>query len=227
MSQQNQTDSAFYQSAVSNTIHLFHQLSSDQSGLYNGSEYPGYDFQFKKGSPFFLTDRFTRADILYDGILYKDVSILYDDLKDILVLEDSLYPIQLHSRRVAEFNISGHHFMRPEKNDLNNSISDQQFYELLFDGKISIFKKQVKTIVQDISANEGVEKSIVESDNYYIKRHGVFNLIRDQNDLIRVLNDREKEIRDFLKKNKLKFRKNKENTLLQVAGYYEQITGDI
>jgi len=227
ISQQSQTDSAFYQSVTSSTINTFHQLTADQSGLYNGPEYPGYDFRFKKGSPFFYTDHFTPVDIIYDGILYRDVPMLYDNLKDILVLEDSLYPVQLHSRRIDEFTIAAHHFVRPQKSDINNSIFDNQFYELLSNGKISVLKKQVKIITQDISVSEGIERSIAESENYYLKKNNVFYLIRDQNDLIAVFHDKEKEIRDFLKKNRLKFKKDRENTLLQTATYYEQITKNI
>jgi len=227
ISQQSQSDSIFYQSVTSSTINIFYLLTSTQSGLYNGPEYPGYDFHFKKGSPFFYIDHFTPVDIVYDGILYKDVPMLYDNLKDILVLEDSLYPLQLHSRRIDEFTIGGHHFVRPQKSDINNSVFDNQFYELLSAGEISVLKKQVKTIVQDVSANEGIERSIAESENYYIQKNNVFYLIRDQNDLIAIFHDREKEIRDFLKKNRLKFRKDRENTLLRTAAYYEQITRNI
>jgi hypothetical protein len=59
--QQSNPDNVFYKNAVNNAVKRYHQSSGDQSGIYNGSQYGGYNFLLKKAT-LFQTDKFTWAD---------------------------------------------------------------------------------------------------------------------------------------------------------------------
>jgi hypothetical protein len=94
---------------------------------------------------------------------------------------------------------------------------------VLYNGTISVLKKTIKKIDDDISNGRSVEKIIKASDHYYIQKDNVIYTIENKNDVMEILPGMEREINLFIKKNKLDFRKNKENALIQLAAYYGQI----
>ena len=226
--QLNKTDSAFYQSAILNAINIYHASAGDQTALYNGSLYYGYPFRFKQGTPYFVADTvWIKGSVTYDGILYKDVTIEYDNLQDFVIVQDSLYWVQLNGKKVSEFTLLNRHFVRLEKNNVNKDIVTTGFYEVLYNGNVSIFRKDIKQIHEEASIVEGVERAVIVSSHYYIKKGDMIYPVSKESEITDILPDKKKEIRQFLKKNKLKFRKDKDNTLLQVAAFYEQLTKQI
>jgi len=79
----------------------------------------------------------------------------------------------------------------------------------------------------EASIVEGVERTVLVSSHYYIKKDGIMYPVWKESDITDILQDKKKEIKQFIKKNKLKFRKDKDNVLVQIAAYYEQITKQI
>ncbi|MBS1598062.1 MAG: hypothetical protein JST75_07535 [Bacteroidetes bacterium] len=226
--QMNKSDSAFYQSAVSHAINIYQESTGDQNPIYNGSLYYGYPFRFKQGNALFLPDTIlVKGTVVYDNILYKDIPLEYDNLQDLVITKDSLYWIQLNGKKITAFSISGHSFVRLEKNASNKDLVTTGFYEILHEGALTVFKKEIKMIHEEPSIVEGLERSVFTSPYYYIKKEGVIYPVKDQDDIGNILQNKKKEIRQFLRKNKLKFRKDKDNTLLEAVIYYEQTTKQI
>ncbi len=217
-------DSNFYQSALSRAINLYYESAADQSGLYNGALYPGYPFPFKEGDPFFNSNQFDTGSVVYDGLLYNRVQLRYDNLKDVVIINDNGYWIQLNDKKVNEFTIPGHHFISLGKKEVNIEGIDRWFYELLYPGDhILVLKKIMKTIEEDLSNGHDIERIIHTSNYYYIKKDSVLYPIEKKKDLNVVFPDKKKEIQQLFKKNKIKFRRDKENALLKVAAYFEPI----
>jgi hypothetical protein len=218
-----ESDSNFYQTVISHAISIYHHTSGDQSGLYNGILYPGYPFVFKSGTPFFDSSRSDTGSVFYDGILYENLPLTYEDLKDVVIVKDNGYYIELNSKKLNEFTIPGHHFIRLEEKDGNNSGLITGFYELLFKDSIYVLKKTVKKIEDDLSSDNVVEKLITQTDYYYIRKDSSLYLVRNKKDVTAILPDKKKEILQFIKKNKLNFSDDKGSTLVQIATYYEQL----
>src|SRR5450755_591631 len=85
-------DSLIYQASAQKTIAVYYNQLDDQSPLYNGSQYIAYEFLFKTGSPYFFTDKFSTGSLVYSGMLFDDVSLLYDDLQQFLIMNKINYP---------------------------------------------------------------------------------------------------------------------------------------
>jgi hypothetical protein len=221
--QLNSADSISYQSAFANTRAIYDKQVGDQSPLYNGSQYASYGFVFKSGSPYFISEQFNDGSVVYDGILFSNLPLLYEDLSEFLVTKKDGYLLQLINARISSFVISGHQFIRLIADSSNRGISKTGFYEILYPGRSTVLKKTSKDIQEVASIYEGVLHFIEESDSYFIKRGNVFIRVRSVNELLDVFHDHQKDIQHFIKKNKLKFRKDKENILIKVAGYYDQI----
>lgn len=220
--QANNSDSIFYQSAVYNTIAFYRLSAGDQTELFNGREYKPYRISFINGHPFFLSDQFAEGSIIYEDGLYQNQQLLYDEVQGMVILNTDVR-IELITERIKQFTISGHTFIRLNKDSLNNRFIEG-FYERLYDGKIEIYKKENKFIKEDLSETEGVRGEITKKNYYFLKKNGQYYPVIKKNNLFEILKDREKEIQQFIKNNSLDFRKDTDNTLSKIAGYYDQLT---
>jgi hypothetical protein len=212
-------DSAFYSAAVSAACREYQLSIGDQSGLYNGMLYPGYTFSFTGESPLFNTGIPDTGFVRYDGLLYTGVLVYYDDLSQIVFTDDNGYKVQLDNQKLAEFSIGSHHFIQVK----NNQGTVPGFYELLYSGGIRVLKQVIKKMSDQVSPGGTAEKLITATARFYIQKGSVLYPVENKNDLAKVLSDRKKDILRFIKKNKLKFRGNGENTLPVIAAYYDQI----
>jgi hypothetical protein len=221
--QLSKADSSFYQSAISSAVYQYQVSEGDQSGLYNGAFYVEYPFHFKQGTPFFISSQLDTGSVLYDDILYKNILLQYDNLKDVVIANDNGYLIQLNNQKITEFTLTGHRFVRREKKDTSNSVVTTGFYEVLYNGNIIILKKTIKNIREDLSNGHDIERTIASSDYYFIQAKSAIYPIKNIKDLALILSDKKKEIQQWIKKNKPDFRMQKENVLLQIVAYYEQV----
>ena len=73
---------------TSKIIDVYYQSLGEQSPLYNGSQYLEYPFIIQDGHPFFGSQDFVNATILFDGLTFEDVPTLYDIVRDQVVVQD-------------------------------------------------------------------------------------------------------------------------------------------
>ena len=68
----------------------------------------------RKGHPFFQVVNFINGNINLDGMLFHDVPMLYDIVKDQLIIQDfqKVYKINLPADKIREFFLLGHLFVR-------------------------------------------------------------------------------------------------------------------
>jgi hypothetical protein len=126
-------DSIFYQKAIHHSIALYHQSLGDQSGLYNGSQYAGYQFTFKEdGHSYFYKD-YTKGSIVYDQVLYSDIDLLYDEVADVIILKDGSRFIELINNKISRFAIGNNVFVHIEKEAANTIKSG--FYNVLYQAR--------------------------------------------------------------------------------------------
>jgi len=221
--QSRQEDSIFYQSALTHSISLYFDQVGDQSRLFNGSLYPGFDLTFQTGSAYFLTDKATKGSIVYDNIPYPNLSIFYEDYRQYLVVMDQAYQLKLVNERVSSFTIAGHHFIYMFLDSLNRGIPSEGFYEVLYTGRSKLLKHTTKKVREIISVSEGLRRYMDETNDYYIWRLNSYVAVSTKRELLDYMYDHKKDVQRFIRKNKLDYRNDKENTLIQVAGYFDKI----
>src|ERR1044072_745692 len=81
-------DTVLYRRAFDQTVSYNHSLSTRTYGLYTGILYVR-DYYNVKGHPFFQTDSFQKAEVFYNGVLYKNVDLLYDLSHDNVIVKYS------------------------------------------------------------------------------------------------------------------------------------------
>lgn len=223
--QTEQEDSLFYQTALTNTFSIYKKQLGDQSPFYNGSRYSPTGYIFKTGSPYFFSDSFNLGSVVYDGILFDSVNLLYEDMRDLLVSRNNNnYLLQFINQRVSSFVIAGHPFIRLTADSLHPGIPKTGYYEILYPGRSQLLKKIFKNVIEEPSVYENtVIRHIEESENFYIRIGSSYHYVKSKGELLMLMKDHQKEIQKYIKKTKLNFSKNRENLLILTAGYYDQI----
>jgi hypothetical protein len=120
------------------------KLMGYQASIYNGPKFFGYPSYYKETHPFFNSNIPGIGSIQYDGKYYEGIYLLYDEYKDIVVLSDQSRLIELNTDKITKFTINGSQFVHIDK--LYN-LKDNKYdlYEFLEDGKIKLFRKEIKS----------------------------------------------------------------------------------
>ena len=202
-------------------VQVYYEALGEQSPLYNGREYVDYAGTIQIGHPFFQSTEFVTGRIHFDGMDFRGARILYDIIKDKLLLLhfNNVFKIDLDVKKIREFTFMDHHFIRV----LPDSSSDMEegFYDRLYAGKTSLFVRRKKLLREERSGTE-INRVVDEKNLYYIHKAGSFQQVKNMKDLLRVLAERKDEIRQEVKKNGLKFRKNREAVILLAVKYYDR-----
>ncbi len=217
-------DSLVYASAVNNLSKLFEMSVNENMHLYNGSEYvfSGHNIQ---GVPYFNSDSLINAVISYNNVVYRDVPAYYDLTTDKIIIKDEYqqFFIQLLSEKVDSFSLAQHVFINIDSAKANHFLFKPGFYERLYNSdELSLFARREKAIENYIV--EGVAQSkFVQYDHYFIKKDGIFYAIEGKNELLNLLDDKKDALEKYIRKDKINFKKDLENSLTQTVTYYSEI----
>jgi len=217
---QNADDTTLHENAL-NAIAVYYQNLGEESPLYNGSEYIEYAYTLQEGHPFFQVVNFINGNVNVDGMIFHDVPMLYDIVKDQLIIQDfqKVYKINLPADRVRQFFLLGHLFVHLNASDQVKT----GFYDQLYKGKISLFAKREKKILEKYS-NIQISKVVISQNVYYIKKDGVYYTIKNKSSLFSALKSKKKEVQQYLKANDIKFKREPERAMIMAVKYYDQLT---
>jgi hypothetical protein len=193
-------------------------VQGETPAIYNGRVFYGYPLI--TGHAFFSTNSWQKGSVLYDGIWYHDINMMYDINQQVLNIQHpTLIPIQLFSERVKQFNIGDQVFVRLMA-DKDNGIK-KGFYQQLVEGNVTIYASRIKRI-EETMTNMTLEKKFAQVNSYYVFKDGKYQLIKNQNSLLDLLRDSRQAIIRHLKQQDLRFRDNKEKAIVQIAEFYNQ-----
>jgi hypothetical protein len=212
-------------SALVEAINIYDREIGRNSFLYTGRVYND-KYGSIQGHQFFAEDYWEQCEIVYDGHYFDSVYLMYDIYNDLLLLEHfnskgMLSPITLHNPKISSFVIQGYSFVMLEKDSISGKRKG--FYNELFQGnRIALYALRRKEITKSNEINS-VQEVFVEKDKFYLQLDEVFYPIRRKRNVLKVLDDKKKEIKSFMRNNLLYFRKNPERVLVEVAQFYESL----
>jgi hypothetical protein len=210
-------DTLFLAEAKRNAINSYSTAIGGQSHLYNGSAYSEYVSQ-RDEHPYFL-DEWVEGSVTYDGEFHDNVPILYDLSQDRVIIDNafSVKKVMLVNEKVSAFTIGERRFVHIVSGPLAPG-----HYELAYDGDVKVYghyKKAMQSKVVDYSIfNEFEEKRL-----YYIFKDGKFTSVRSKGSVVKVFGDKKKEIKKFIRDNKLAFGSDRVRDMSRIAQYYDQI----
>ena len=217
---QSLADSGFYQSAGEKAIEKFLEAKVQNLPVYNGIQHIGYP-HYIQGSAYYKSAAWQEGPVLYDGILYKNAFLKYDMVEEVLIIRqpNNLLGIILFGPRVSHFSFGNSTFIYKQKMD-GQSIAEG-FYEQLAEGKIGLLAKRKAVIEEGIVATEMLRR-FVRKDQYYAVKDGIYYAIKNLNDMLNLLGEKKKDIQKYLKKNKIRFKKDPEYALVKISELFNQ-----
>jgi hypothetical protein len=219
---QDANDSTLSENAL-NAISAYYETLGEESPLYNGSEYLEYAYTLQEGHPFFQSANFISGNINLDGMIFHDVPMLYDIVKDQVIILDfqKVYKINLPADRIRQFFLLGHLFVRITRDSADQIKTG--FYDQLYKGKIALLARREKKVLEKYS-NIQISKVVISENVYYIRKDGVYHTIRNKSSLLATLKAKKKEVQQYLKTNNIKFKREPERAMIMAVKYYDQLT---
>lgn len=187
--------------------------------LYNGKEYFHYAPSLYQGHPFFDTYSFINGSLEVDGKVFENVPMMYDLVTDQLIVQhfNNFNRIQLFRPDVKRFTLGDIIFVQ------FNIPGHSGFYQQISNGKIPFYIKRVKRIKDNLEGNR-IRLEIEEENRFYILKEGKLAGVRKLKTLLNEMGDYRDEVRQYLKKNKI--RKGKELVFTTAIAYYDQISAN-
>jgi hypothetical protein len=183
------------------------RLIDIQKAIYIGPRYFPYFQKFGKGHPF-LPDFSSQTDeIEYDGVLYRPVDLIYDIFKDQVIIENpNSERIILLGKKIQRFVIDGKEF---QPVDTVSGLTPG-FYEILYNNDIALVAKWSKSLRGYLWK---------QKVNYFVVTDRAY-AIDNKSDLLNVFKDKQVDIKNFIRDNKLNFKENNGDDLRRVVQFY-------
>jgi hypothetical protein len=217
-------DTSSLQSSSNSATAFYYKFIGENAHFYNGSEYIPYDVHIK-GHPSFETELLEPAVINYDNLVYEGVNLNYDIVRDEVTTNrfERNFRIKLISEKIAYFSLLNHFFVRLVQDSTNKSVINTGFYERIYNGNDKVYIKHSKIIEEKVTDYAGDEQWFTQKDIYLVEKTGRFYPIQSKSMLFDLIKDRKKDVQKYLRKNKIKFRKDPRNAILRTIEYYDQI----
>jgi len=211
--------------AFAEAVSVYNKEIGKNSMIFTGSAY--YDsYGGIIGHQYFVNDYWEQGSLVYDDHKYDSIFLKYDVYRDLLLIENFnsdgyLSPIQLYGPKVSSFNLMGYYFIRLERDTISNIKAG--FYNQMYKSKdIEVLIKRRKEISNSNGINT-IREEFTNKSRYYIKKGGLFYRVKKRKSILKVLEDRKKEIKNFIKKNKFYFKESIDIQLVEVVAYYDSL----
>lgn len=205
-----------------NTIKAYQKAIGEQSRLYRGLGFEFYDV-LSPSNPYFKDSlAFTNGTVNYDGAVYKNVPLLYDLHKQLLVtyLYNGVSKISLFNDHVTEFDVRGHHFINYKPDSVNRKM-DAGFYDEIYSGKHRLLVRRIKSRQEESLTLKII---FIPKTEYYIKMGDKYIAVNSKGKLLDVFKEKKKELKKYISNANLDFSENKERAILNTVTYYDQIS---
>lgn len=211
--------------ALSQAISKYDQELSRNTMVYTGRGYFDPNVGVK-GHQFLVDDYWELGSVTYNESLYDSIFLKYDMYQDVLLVENFglgglLSPIALYGPKVSSFELMGFRFVRLDKDTISNL--KEGFYNIVYTGDdIRAIVKRRKEVIKSNEVNM-LGEEFVEKDKYYIFKDDYYHQVKRKKSVLKVLYDRKKEVKEFIKSRGFGFKVNPADQLAEVVKYYDSL----
>ncbi|MGW8315156.1 MAG: hypothetical protein ACWGNV_06115 [Bacteroidales bacterium] len=206
----------------------YEQATGSELLFINGSLYQDV-YPGTTGQPFLGDGQWSEGTLLTEGKTYSGLLLRYDLCKDLLVYnyihESGIYAINLNKDKIERFSLQGHHFVHITSNNSNPEQGNPElahpgFYEEVCRGKASLYLKRIKQYDPPTSRGDG---RFIAFEHMYILKEGTLHRVSGKRSMLRVLDDREMLVRQYIREHGLILRGNDARVYQQVVEYYNSL----
>ncbi len=178
--------------------------------LVNGWKYFPDHFN-AKGNPYFNQLNWTDGEITTAGSeTFDKLELQYNIQMDEVVLKQTLNDgstafVMLNKDFIDAFTIGEHQFVKVQKVIPESDL--QGFVEIIYAGEIQFFTKHQKSFVRNFSADTPYGSISKQNSTNYLLLEGVLIKVQTKKALLNIFPEHKKEIRKFMKVNKIRYKK--------------------
>jgi hypothetical protein len=218
---QNSADSIVVSRALDSTIDFYLQNLGEDALLYNGREYTG-NYARTIGHPFYASDQPQKGSILYDQVLYPHSAISYDLTSDEIVIKTRQNrSLKLLSEKIDQFSIGDHLFVHLKNEMAENNGLIPGFYEILSNEEPKLLVKRKKQLIPSFNLEDPYR--FVDYHRYFLQRVDRYVEITNEASLLSAFPGYKKEIKRYMRSQRLKFKTNTEQTIISVAKHFGRL----
>ncbi|RFP66249.1 hypothetical protein D0N36_04315 [Hymenobacter lapidiphilus] len=206
---------------------LYRAADPVSSLLYNGPEYVNYAMRYaaRAGHQFFLTPELRPGNVFYYQQSFAGLQLRYDVVLDQVVLEQPTSPLTLRlvNEKLDRFTIADHSFERLQADSTAGGLPATGYYEVLAEGPVRLLARRTKRKQERVEGRI-VTVEFILTDRLYASKAGRSYSVNSKSAVLKLLADREPEVRAFMRERKLKLLKNQfEKVALVLVNYYNQL----
>jgi hypothetical protein len=186
------------------------------AAIYNGVAYqPNY--RGMKGFPYFETLNFVSGTLVYEGLTYTHIPLLYDLVQDNLVITDPKgQPLVVARDKVQQFTLGTHTFIYQPVNKTPG------FYERLSSGYAALYIRHTKKIEEKVELAQ-LYRFITAHDEYLLFKDDHYYPVTSGNHLLTLLSDKKKQLRQFRQDEHIRFKKDPAAAMQAIVDHYNQL----
>jgi hypothetical protein len=191
--------------------------------LYNGKLWHNI-YNNVKGDQFLFSKDFLQGSLTISGKSCKDVIINYDIYNDeIITITNHGSMLQLNKEMVDSFTLDFEYKTYRFINTQEDSLAGIKGYvNVLYKGKSALYIKYKKEI--QLLAVDDKYDLFFQTYRIYFVKEGIVYQINNKKDLLKVLYEDKVQLKEFMKKNKLKISKSAPDSFVPVIRYYDNIS---
>ncbi|MFP4469831.1 MAG: hypothetical protein ACLFPE_04075 [Bacteroidales bacterium] len=193
--------------------------------LVNGWKYFPEHYN-ANGNPYFMDVEWIEGKVTIQGQTFDKVHLLYNIVDDELILRQhlkkgSLVFVVLNKDLIESFQMPGHQFVHAKT--LKTAPDQNDFYEMVHDGDFQFLIRYDKSFVNQYTAQSPHGSFSEQRSVNYILNDGKLTRLQNRKSLLRYFDPYKKEIRTFLRKNGIKYRKATVAQLQNLMQYCDQL----
>jgi hypothetical protein len=191
--------------------------------LYNGKLWHNL-YHNIKGDQFLFSNDYLPGSLTINGKSFNNLGISYDIYNDeIIILTNHGSYLQLNKEMVDSFSLVYNFKTYRFKNTMEDSLPNIKGYvNVLYKGKSALFVKYKEEI--QILAVDNKYDLFFQTYRIYLQKEGIVHQINSKRELLKLLYENKSQIKDFIRKNKLKISKKEPESFVPVIRYYDSIS---
>jgi hypothetical protein len=224
-----QSDTSFVESSLSNIIRLYEISVKSQHRDFNGTAYTELK-RTKTEHPYYLVDEWVTGSIDYEGRHFNNVPLRFELVNNTLVTKaynDEM--LALVKEKLDGFGLKGHHFVKINNEDVNNSLPGTGYYDVIYDGPSRVIashqKDMQRTMVNQVytyNLDTG-QKLYLEKNRYFILMKGRYYPVSGKSSVLGLFNNQKTTLKKFIRQQGLDFKQDRDKSLSAVAAFYDSL----
>ena len=190
--------------------------AGDHAEIFLGKVESSYPSALYTNHPYWLFGDFVSGDVVYKGLLYRNVQMRYDAYLKQLVVNTPVKHSNVYVAMdlVDKFSLSGVEFER----------RDKEFVAILYkSSRMELIEQMNVALREEVIGLDKSKYKFLYKLNYYVLRDGLVYEVSNLKSILKLYPDKKKELKNYAKAHSLDFKVHRRNSLISVIKYVDEL----